>query len=181
MWSKLAPRAPSAPSSEPGLPEPGPPEPGPPEPGPREIGPPEIGKSDLGLSEMRNPRLRISQLRKSHLRISDLVGPHAWPAAVGLGLGLLALGPALGRGFVLSYDMVFVPAPPISSADFGFTGEPARAVPSDLTVALVAKIIPAELVQKMILLAIFMLACAGAAALLASGWQRRNGGGPGKL
>ena len=32
--------------------------------------------------------------------------PHAWPAVTGLGLGLLALGPALGRGFVLSYDMV---------------------------------------------------------------------------
>src|SRR5712692_2094846 len=28
---------------------------------------------------------------------------HFWPAATGLVLGLLALGPALGRGFVLSY------------------------------------------------------------------------------
>jgi hypothetical protein len=111
----------------------------------------------------------------SHLRISDLVRPHVWPAAVGLGLGLLALGPALGRGFVLSYDMVFVPDPPIGAADLGLAGEPARAVPSDLTVALVAKVIPAELVQKMILLAIFVLACAGAAALLASGWPRREG------
>lgn len=99
----------------------------------------------------------------------------AWPAATGLGLGLLALGPALGRGFVLSYDMVFVPDPPIGIADLGLAGEPARAVPSDITVALVAKIIPAELIQKLILLAIFVLACAGAAALLASGWPRREG------
>lgn len=99
----------------------------------------------------------------------------AWPAATGLGLGLLALGPALGRGFVLSYDMVFVPDPPIDTADLGLAGEPARAVPSDITVALVAKIIPAELVQKLILLAIFVLACAGAAALLASRWPRRDG------
>jgi hypothetical protein len=93
----------------------------------------------------------------------------------GLGLGLLALGPALGRGFVLSYDMVFVPNPPVGTADLGLAGEPARAVPSDLTVALVSKIIPAELVQKVILLAIFVFACAGAAALLASGWPRRQG------
>ena len=106
---------------------------------------------------------------------SELLRPHVWPTAVGLGLGLLALGPALGRGFVLSYDMAFVPDPPIGAADVGITGEPARAVPSDLTVALVAKIIPAELVQKAILLAIFVLACAGAAALLASGWPRREG------
>lgn len=99
----------------------------------------------------------------------------AWPAATGLGLGLLALGPALGHGFVLSYDMVFVPDPPIGTADLGLAGEPARAVPSDITVALVAKIIPAELVQKLILLAVFVLACAGAAALLASRWPRREG------
>ena len=102
-------------------------------------------------------------------------GGGLWPAAVGLGLGLLALGPALGRGFVLSYDMVFVPNPPVGAADLGLSGEPARGVPSDLTVALVSKIIPAELVQKMILLTIFVLACAGAAALLASGWPRRDG------
>jgi len=37
-------------------------------------------------------------------------------AAVGLGLGLLALGPGLGRGFLLSYDMVFVPRLPFAAA-----------------------------------------------------------------
>ena len=59
--------------------------------------------------------------------------PHAWPALTGLVLGLLALGPALGRGFVLlSYDMVFVPDPPVGSADLGYAGGPPRAVPSDL-------------------------------------------------
>ncbi len=104
------------------------------------------------------------------------MGPHVWPGVVGLGLGLLALGPALGRGFVLSYDMVFVPSPPIGAADLGFSGEPARAVPSDLTVALVAKIIPAELVQKIVLIALFVLACSGAAALLAAGSRWRHKG-----
>ena len=52
-------------------------------------------------------------------------------AALGLGLGLLALGPGLGRGFLLSYDMVFVPRPPFSAALLGLTGGPPRAVPSD--------------------------------------------------
>ena len=96
---------------------------------------------------------------------------HFWPAATGLVLGLLALGPALGRGFVLSYDMVFVPAPPIGFADLGVGGGPPRAVPSDLVVAIAARIIPAEFVEKLILIGIFVLACSGAAALLAAGWS----------
>jgi hypothetical protein len=102
--------------------------------------------------------------------------PHAWPALAGLVLGLLALGPALASGFVLSYDMVFVPHPPVGYADLGYDGGPPRAVPSDLVVALAAKIIPAGVVQKLILLAIFVLACAGAAALLATRWPQRNRG-----
>jgi len=74
------------------------------------------------------PALRVSQ--------------HLWPAVTGLALGLLALGPALGSGFVLSYDMVFVPAPPVGFADLGSGGGPPRAVPSDLIVALAARILP---------------------------------------
>jgi hypothetical protein len=102
------------------------------------------------------------------------VREHLWPAATGLVLGLLALGPALGGGFVLSYDMVFVPAPPIGFADLGSGGGPPRAVPSDLIVALAARIVPAEFVEKLILIAIFLLACSGAAALLAAGWPETS-------
>ena len=51
--------------------------------------------------------------------------------AVGLVLGLLALGPGLRRGFLLSYDMVFVPREPFTSAMFGLSGGAPRAVPSD--------------------------------------------------
>jgi hypothetical protein len=112
---------------------------------------------------------------------SRMVGrarPHGWPALTGLILGLLALGPALSGGFVLSYDMVFVPGPPVGYADLGLDGSPPRAVPSDLVVALAAKIIPASLVEKLILIAIFVLACSGAAALLAARWPRNaNGNG----
>lgn len=83
-----------------------------------------------------------------------------------LGLGLLILGPALVRGFVLSYDMVFVPDPPSNAPMFGLTGGFPRQVPSDAVVAALAVVLPADIVQKLILLAIFALAGWGAARLL---------------
>jgi hypothetical protein len=101
-----------------------------------------------------------------------------WPALAGLLLGLLAIGPGLARGFVLSYDMVFVPEPPFSSALLGLAGGPARPVPSDAVVAVAARVIPADILQKLILLSIFVLACAGAAALLADCWHARTGERP---
>src|SRR3984885_8071452 len=85
-------------------------------------------------------------------------------AAAGLGLGLLALGPGLRRGFLLSSDMLFVPREPFSAALPGLA--PPRAVPSDLVVAAASRVLPADILQKVILLAIFVLACSGAAALL---------------
>jgi hypothetical protein len=99
-----------------------------------------------------------------------LARPAAWPALAGLGLGLLALGPGLGPGYLLSYDMVFVPRMAFSAALIGLTGGPPRAVPSDAVVAVVSLAVPADIPQKLVLLLIFVLACSGAAALLASGW-----------
>ena len=87
-------------------------------------------------------------------------------AATGLVLGLLALGPGLRRGFLLSYDMVFVPREPFTSAMFGLAGGAPRAVPSDFAVAVASRLLPADIVQKLVLLLIFVLACSGAAALL---------------
>jgi len=97
------------------------------------------------------------------------------PALTGLGLGLLTLGPGIGRGYLLSYDMVFVPSPPFSRALVGLAGGPARAVPSDAVVTVLARLLPADILQKLILLLIFMLACSGAAALLTSGWRQVTG------
>ncbi|KAB8181065.1 hypothetical protein FH610_030925 [Microbispora catharanthi] len=82
------------------------------------------------------------------------------PAVLGLACGVLALGPALGPGFALRYDMVFVPDPPVRLPG-GFP----RAVPSDQVVALLSAVVPAEIVQKAILLGLFTLAASGAAAL----------------
>jgi hypothetical protein len=77
---------------------------------------------------------------------------------------LLTLGPGLRRGFLLNYDMVFVPREPFSAALPGLA--PPRNMPSDLVVAAASRILPADIVQKVVLLAIFVLACSGAAALL---------------
>ena len=82
----------------------------------------------------------------------------------GLCLGLLALGPGLRRGFLLSYDMVFVPRMPFSTALPGLA--PPRAVPSDLVIAAASRIVPGDIAQKLVLLAIFVLGCAGVVALL---------------
>ena len=82
----------------------------------------------------------------------------------GLCLGLLALGPGLRRGFLLSYDMVFVPREPFGAALPGLA--PPRAVPSDLFIAAASRIMPDDIAQKLVLLAIFTLGCAGVAALL---------------
>ena len=85
---------------------------------------------------------------------------------LGVGLGLLALGPGLRRGFLLSYDMVIVPREPFTATMFGLAGGPPRAVPSDAVLAAASRIVPADIVQKLVLLSVFALACAGAAALL---------------
>jgi hypothetical protein len=60
--------------------------------------------------------------------------------------------------------MLFVPREPLSAALPGLA--PPRNIPSDLVVATVSRVLPADLVQKVVLLSIFVLACAGAAALL---------------
>src|SRR5260370_23079766 len=65
----------------------------------------------------------------------------------GLGLGLLALGPGLRRGFLLSYDMVFVPRMPFGAALPGL--DPPRAVPSDLAIAAVSRLLPPHVAQKL--------------------------------
>jgi hypothetical protein len=62
--------------------------------------------------------------------------------------------------------MVIVPREPFTATMFGLAGGPPRAVPSDAVLAAASRIAPADIVQKLVLLSIFALACAGAAALL---------------
>ncbi|WP_433474371.1 hypothetical protein ACQPZP_37310 [Spirillospora sp. CA-142024] len=93
---------------------------------------------------------------------------HLAAALTGLGLGLAALGPGLAPGFVLSYDMVFVPDPAFTRLTFGLTGVVPRHAPSDAFVTALATVVPADAVQKLVLLAIFVMACTSAASLVPS-------------
>jgi hypothetical protein len=80
-------------------------------------------------------------------------------------LALVVLGPLLGRGYVLTYDMVFVPRLELDRGLLGLDTAVARAVPADLLVALASRLVPADLVQKLVLAGIFVGAAAGAARL----------------
>src|SRR5688572_6842698 len=101
-------------------------------------------------------------------RMSGRGGRHLLAALTGLGLGLLAIGPGLAPGFVLSYDMVFVPDPAFTRLTFGLTGTVPRHVPSDVFVTALGSVVPADLGQKLVLLAIFVMACVSAASLVPS-------------
>ncbi|HEX2155531.1 MAG TPA: hypothetical protein VHS79_00885, partial [Actinomycetes bacterium] len=83
-------------------------------------------------------------------------------------LALLALGPLLGRGYVLTYDMVFVPRPEVARGLLGLDTAVARAVPADLLVALASRLVPAALVQQLVLAGVFVGGAAGAARLAPS-------------
>jgi hypothetical protein len=88
------------------------------------------------------------------------------PVAWAVLLPLLLLGPALGRGYVLSYDMVWVPDLALRSDFLGLgTGLP-RAVPSDAVVAVLDAVLPGMLLQKVVLLGSLVLAGLGVLRLV---------------
>ena len=62
--------------------------------------------------------------------------------------------------------MVFVPDAPLTDAALGRGGGFPRAVPSDAVVALLGAVLPGDWVQKLLLLAVFVLGAAGAARLV---------------
>ncbi len=74
--------------------------------------------------------------------------------------------PLLAAGFTLVYDMVFVPRPHFTGALLGLSAAYPRTVPTQLLVALASHLVPATVVQKAILLAIFVLAVAGVGRLI---------------
>lgn len=84
------------------------------------------------------------------------------PWALAAVLALAVWAPVLGRGYVLVYDMVFTPHPPVGSASLGVDGGVPRAVPADFLVALAAHVVPAWVLQEAILVAVVVLACIGA-------------------
>ncbi|MDT0215265.1 hypothetical protein Q9R29_15340 [Rothia sp. ARF10] len=76
------------------------------------------------------------------------------------------LGPALSRGVVLAYDMVWSPDARLTPFATGATTPAPRAVPSDAFAWLASLVLTPQLAQKLILLAILAAASMGAVALL---------------
>lgn len=89
---------------------------------------------------------------------------------VGLLTAVLTMGPALKPGYLLFYDMVFVPKLGLSDRTLGIDGSVPRAVPNDLVVALASHIVPGWVVQHVLLLMVFVGAGAGTAALARTPW-----------
>ncbi len=89
-----------------------------------------------------------------------------WPeTALGVGVVVAILGPVLRRGFVLRYDLVFVPDPPFGAVVWGSGSELPRAVPSELLAVGLSQIVPADVAQKALLAGCLALAAVGAARL----------------
>ena len=82
-------------------------------------------------------------------------------------VAILVLGPVLAaRGFVLVGDMTFVPRQPWKGEWLGLDGSTPRAVPADAFVSALTHLVPGDLVQKAVLLAIFVLGGWGVMRLL---------------
>ncbi|KRE96138.1 hypothetical protein ASG76_03590 [Nocardioides sp. Soil774] len=96
-----------------------------------------------------------------------------WPAAWSLLLAVLLLGGALGHGYVLSYDMVWVPDLALGRDALGTGTALPRAVPSDAVVAVLDEVLGGMLLQKLVLLVPLVAVGAGAAALAGRGTPAR--------
>ena len=91
------------------------------------------------------------------------------PAAWALVLALLLLGPALGAGYLLRYDMVWVPDLALRPDFWGLGSGLPRAVPSDAVVAVVDEVVPGMLLQKVVLLGSLVGAGVGSLRLVGPG------------
>lgn len=97
------------------------------------------------------------------------VGRHRspWPARMlAAVVALLVCGPAVGPGFVLLRDMVFVPRQDLDLDALGMGGALPRAVPVDAVLGLLTAVVPGDLVQKAVLLGTVYFAVLGAARLI---------------
>src|SRR6266545_315036 len=81
-------------------------------------------------------------------------------------LTVAILAPVLPRGFILGYDMSFVPRQSLLPDSLGLGSGMPRAVPADALVAVLTTVIPGDILQKVILFATVFLAALGAARLV---------------
>ena len=90
----------------------------------------------------------------------------AAPVAWALVLAVLLLGDALGPGYALSYDMVWVPDLALGRDVLGLGTALPRAIPSDAVVAALDEVVGGSLLQKLVLLGMLVGAGCGFAALV---------------
>ena len=83
-----------------------------------------------------------------------------------VGLAVLLLGPALAPGFVLSYDMVWVPHLAMRTQLLGAGSGYPRAVPSDAVVSVLDHVVPGMVLQKLVLLGALLLVGQGVLRLV---------------
>jgi hypothetical protein len=81
-------------------------------------------------------------------------------------LAFAVCAPLLGRGFVLSYDMVFAPRQYFVPDAVGLGSTLPRSVPADAAVALATTVLPGDVVQKIVLLLALFFAALGAGRLV---------------
>ncbi|MGI9196268.1 MAG: hypothetical protein ACR2KE_02290, partial [Candidatus Nanopelagicales bacterium] len=81
-------------------------------------------------------------------------------------LTFIITAPTLAPGFVLSYDLVFTPRQDLLPASLGLGGSLPRAVPQDAVVALVETVLPGQLLEKAVLIAVPLVAGLGMLRLL---------------
>lgn len=87
--------------------------------------------------------------------------------AVAVALTSAVLAPVLAApGFVLVYDMVFVPRQPLVPASLGLGPALPRAVPADAVVAAISTVLPGDLLQKLLLAGSLLVGAVGAGRLV---------------
>ncbi|BAL87102.1 hypothetical protein AMIS_18820 [Actinoplanes missouriensis 431] len=91
------------------------------------------------------------------------------PHLVAAGITAVVLAPLALPGYVLRYDMVFVPRQPLSWEMIAPADALPRAVPLDALVSLANLAVPGWLLQRICLVALVYLAALGAARLVPSG------------
>ena len=89
------------------------------------------------------------------------------PAAASAVVALLVLGPALGRGVVLAYDLAWSPDPRLTPFALGTSTPAPRAVPSDAAAVVLGWVLGAGPAQALVLWGTLVLAGVGAARLAA--------------
>lgn len=93
--------------------------------------------------------------------------PDLLAAGVSVVVAVVVLGPALlAPGSVLRGDMVFVPQQPWKDAWLGLDGSVPRAVPMDALVSVATQVVPGGWLQKILLLASFVVAGTGIGRLV---------------